>query len=175
MEEELFRKTSGVEDGLQISHKVKLCEPASTLSEEDATAKIRNLLMNVGRFKSVWLHEDPKSPEQQTTATYRHEKDALAAVEGLTGKVAQVGKLEIQGITKIKYNVPKKIADSIWGHVLRSYEHLPELDQSVIRLHASDEDVNKPFTTIRIEAVGRRGIAIASQKRAVWLNPDFRH
>jgi hypothetical protein len=166
IEEEFFRKTLVEDGGLQMPHRVKLREPASTMSEEDATAKIRNLLMNVGRFKSVWLHEDPKSLEQRATATYRHEKDALAAIESLTGKVVEVGKLEIQGITKIKYNVPKKIADSIWGHVLRSYEHLPELDQTVIRLHASDEDVNKPFTTIRIEAIGRRGIVVASQIRA---------
>ena len=84
-----------------MPHKVKLHEPTSILSEEDATAEIRNLLLNVGPLKSVWLHEDPKSLKQRATATYHHEKDARATIDKLGGN------LGVQGITRIKYNVPK--------------------------------------------------------------------
>jgi hypothetical protein len=161
IEEEFFRKTLVEEGGLQIPHKVKLREPASTLSEEDATAEIRNLLLNVGPLKTFWLNEDPKSLKQRATATYRHQRDALTATERLTGTVVEVGKLEIQGITKIKFNVSKKIANNLRSDFLDYW-----LDKTVIRVYVSDEDINKQSTTIRIEALGRSGIAATSEIRA---------
>jgi hypothetical protein len=143
---------------------VKLREPASILLE-DATAEIRNLLANDGPLESLWLHEDLKSLKQRATATYRHQKDALAAIESLTGKVVEAGKLDIQGITKIKFNVPKKIANNLKSGFLDCWPQAPELDKTT-RVYVSDEDINKQSTTIRIEALGRSRITATSEIRA---------
>jgi hypothetical protein len=125
IEEEFFRKALIEEGALQMPHRVKFPEPTSRLLEEDATAEIRNLLVNIGPLKSFWLHENPKSLQQRATATYQHQKDALAAIESLTGKVVEVGKLEIEGITKIKFNVPKKIANSLRSDFLDCWPQPP--------------------------------------------------
>ena len=144
------------EDILTTSYplKIKLKEPASDASKDEARGVVEGLLQSIGAFKTCSFSSDPKRFCVTLSAAFDDERDAANAIKELNGTAPDdVRSLQSWRVVNIKFNVLTKIVTALLPD-LQSLRKKSQQEYRVrLKIHPA-KDGSKPTQCLRIASIG---------------------
>jgi len=134
--------------------RVKLKEPISDALPNEARGVVEGLLQSIGPINNCVFSDDSKRMKLRLTASFDHETSASKAIKELNGTDHEdIGRLNVQRIISVKFNVPTKIASALFCD-FQKLQKQSRVDYRVQLNLPPSINTNKPSQSLRIASTG---------------------